>query len=145
MIMLNVFKKLGITDKESFIKFAVQFIKFGIVGFSNTAISLGIYYIFVLINKDLYLIGNTVGFIVSVLNAYYWNSKYVFKKTESGNLKQIIKTFTAYGSTFLLSSAMLFVLVDLMSLSEKIAPLITLAVTIPLNFLLNKFWTFKEK
>lgn len=143
--MKSLLKKLGITDKESFIKFVVQFIKFGIVGFSNTAISLGIYYIFVFINEDFYLIGNAVGFIVSVLNAYYWNSKYVFKKTEKGNVKQIIKTYTAYGSTFLLSTGMLFVLVDLMSVSEKIAPLITLAVTIPLNFLLNKFWTFKEK
>lgn len=139
-----MFKKLGITDRDSFIKFVTQFVKFGIVGFSNTAISLGIYYLFIFINKDLYLIGNAVGFVVSVLNSYYWNSKYVFKKTEEGHLKPILKTFTAYGGTFILGTALLLVMVELLSVSEKIAPIINLVITVPINFLVNKFWTFKK-
>ncbi|MEG2931919.1 MAG: GtrA family protein [Ruthenibacterium sp.] len=28
--------------------------------------------------------------------------------------------------------------------SEWIAPVINLVITIPLNFILNKFWTFKQ-
>jgi putative flippase GtrA len=140
---VNLFSRLGIKDNHDLMLFFKQFIKFGVVGFSNTAISLGIYYIFIYINKDLYLIGNTVGFVISVLNAYYWNNKYVFKKSQNGNLKPLIKTFMAYGTTLILSTIMLLVMVSFIGISEKIAPLANLIVTIPLNFLLNKFWAFK--
>ncbi len=68
--------------KENIFQTFWQFMKFGIVGLSNTAISLGIYYLFIWINRNLYLIGNAVGFIVSVLNSYFWNSKFVFKKKD---------------------------------------------------------------
>ena len=128
---------------KGFIGVTWQFLKFGIVGLTNTAISLGIYYLFIYFNKDLYIVGNTVGFIVSVLNAYYWNNKYVFEKKEKGHLKPIIKTFLSYGTTFLLSTALLFIMVNYLSVSEYIAPIINLIITIPLNFLLNKFWSFK--
>ena len=39
---------------------------------------------------------------------------------------------------------MMYILVNNFSTSKIIAPLITLLVTIPLNFLLNKYWTFKD-
>jgi len=120
-----------------------QFIKFGIVGVSNTLISLAIYYIFLFISKELYLVGYTAGFVVSVLNAYFWNNKYVFKKSEKGNTKPLIKTFIAYGSTFLLGIVLLKVMVDFLGISKFIAPIINLLVTIPINFLLNKFWAFR--
>lgn len=119
-----------------------QFIKFGLVGVSNTLISLGTYYLLYFFEVN-YLIANTVGFIVSVLNSYYWNNKYVFKKTQEGYLKPLIKTFLSYGSTFLLSTVLLFVMVQYFGISEIIAPIITLVITIPLNFFMNKFWAFK--
>lgn len=119
-----------------------QFIKFGLVGISNTLISLGTYYLLYFLGIN-YLIANTIGFVVSVLNSYYWNNKYVFKKTQSGHLKPLIKTFLSYGSTFLLSSFLLFVMVQHLGIPEIFAPIITLVITIPLNFLINKFWAFK--
>ena len=119
-----------------------QFIKFGLVGVSNTFISLGTYYLLYFLGLN-YLIANTIGFVVSVLNSYYWNNKYVFKKTQNGHLKPLIKTFLSYGSTFLLSTFLLFVMVQYFGISEIFAPIISLVITIPLNFLINKFWAFK--
>lgn len=121
----------------------IQFIKFGIVGLSNTAISLGIYYLVIYVNKDLYLLGYSIGFIVSVLNAYYWNSKFVFEKKEIGTTKPLIKTFISYGSTYLLGLVLIAIMVEKIGIIEQIAPLINLLITIPLNFILNKFWAFK--
>lgn len=120
----------------------MQFVKFCLVGLSNTAISLAVYYIFVLINKDLYIIGNAVGFIVSVLNSYFWNSKFVFKK-EDERVKTIIKTFVAYGTNLIIGTALLYLFVEICNMSEFIAPLLNLIVTIPLNYILNKFWVMK--
>lgn len=122
----------------------MQFVKFCVVGVSNTLISFGVYCVFVLINKDLYLVGNAVGFVVSVLNSYIWNSRFVFKKQDE-RVKTITKTFLAYGTNLLIGSALLYVFVDVLGISEFIAPILNLAVTIPLNFLLNKFWVMKKR
>lgn len=119
-----------------------QFIKFGLVGVSNTLISLGVYYLLYFLGAH-YLIANTMGFVISVFNAYYWNNKYVFKKAQDGHLKPFVKTFLAYSTTFLLSTGLLFVLVQCAGVSEIIAPIICLAVTTPINFFVNKFWAFK--
>lgn len=129
-------------NKENYFSVIKQFIKFGIVGISNTFISLLIYYALIYFKTN-YILANTVGFIASVINAYYWNNKFVFKKSDEGNVKPLIKSFISYGMTFLLSTIMLVVLVRNLGLSEISAPIINLLITIPLNFLLNKFWTFK--
>ena len=126
----------------------IQFIKFSIVGASNTAISLGIYYIFVFINPRLYMAGNIVGWVVSVANAFFWNNRFVFKSKSEGFkalVRKILKTYLSYGTTFLLSSLLLYIQVDVLGWSDKLAPLINLLITIPLNFLFNKFWTFRGK
>lgn len=119
-----------------------QFVGFAIVGFSNTFISLLIYYILVYFGVN-YIVGNTVAFTISVLNSYYWNNKFVFKKGHKKHLQSITKTFIAYGTTFLLSTILLIMMVDCLKISPIVAPLINLIITIPLNFILNKFWAFK--
>lgn len=122
-----------------------QFVKFGIVGVSNTAISLIVYYIIYWINPEWYMIGNVAGWVISVANAFFWNNRYVFKSQSEGMrqlLKRIGKTYLSYGATFLMSTAFLYVEVDILHWSAVICPIINLVLTIPLNFLLNKFWAF---
>lgn len=123
-------------------KTLIQLVQFGIVGCSNTIISLAIYYGLIAININ-YILAYSIGFIVSVLNSYYWNNKYVFKNKKNNVKSKILKSYVAYGITFLLSNILLFLQIDIFNISELVAPLISLCVTIPLNFLLNKYWTFK--
>ncbi|MFR1477062.1 MAG: hypothetical protein ACLSB9_15875 [Hydrogeniiclostridium mannosilyticum] len=47
-----------------------QFIKFGLIGASNTLISTAIYYVFVWIDPKFYFLGNAVGWIISYLIAF---------------------------------------------------------------------------
>ena len=85
--------------KELWDKIGVQFIKFGMVGVSNTVVSLATYYLFTFFGVH-YLIANALGFVTGTLNAYYWNSKFVFKEEakESGNKKEsLVKTYISYG------------------------------------------------
>jgi putative flippase GtrA len=126
-----------------------QFVKFGIVGFSNTVIAYAIYSALVYVNIH-YIAANVAAFIVSVLNSFFWNSKYVFKRLpdddrrKSGVWGALLKSYVSYAFTGLaLSNIMLYVFVDLLRVSAYIAPLISLAITVPLNFILNKKWTFK--
>lgn len=126
-------------------KSILQFLKFGIVGISNTLISLAVYYLFLWFDPTLYLLGNIVGWFVSVANAFFWNNKYVFQSKSSDMaafLKKLGKTYLSYGVTFLLSTVLLYLEVEVLNWSTVVSPVLNLLITIPLNFLLNKFWTF---
>ena len=150
----------------------LQFIKFGIVGASNTLISYGIemlfYYVvfkntrFSAITGFFSALGITVSykivriitvtaiaFVVSVTNSYYWNNRYVFKtgnNSLSAHIKSYIKTFLCYGITGLvLSPVIKSLLTDYTAIPYYIASLASLIITIPLNFIMNKFWAFKKK
>ena len=125
-----------------------QFIKFGIVGLLNTLISYLVYVVLVMLGAH-YLTANLAGFFASVLNAYYWNSRYVFhfnRENRCAGFKALLKTFVSYAGTGLVLSNILLVLwVEWLHIPEIAAPLINLIITIPLNFILNKFWAYKHK
>jgi len=129
-------------------KSIIQFVKFGIVGLSNTLLGYVVYSFCIWIGMH-YLIANFIGFIISVLNAFYWSDKFVFKKSDDeqrNELAALIKTILAYASTgILLNSILLWLFIDEMNISEYIAPLIILLITVPTNFILNKYWSFKTK
>lgn len=122
-----------------------QFVKFGIVGVSNTAVSLCVYELCVHLGLH-YLAANALGLVISVINAYYWNNRCVFgdgqRKTFSQHLRAYGKSLMAYGGTFVLDSALLALWVEALGVPQALAPLINLLITIPLNFLVNKYWTF---
>jgi putative flippase GtrA len=135
--MIKISKLL--IENKSIIK---QFFKFGIVGLSNTLLSLAIYYLLVGLGVH-YIWANVIAFFISVLNAYYWNNRFVFRKSSEGHLKPLLKTYMTYGLTFLVSTGLLYLMVDQIGISKLIAPLINLIITIPFNFVANKFWAFK--
>ena len=126
----------------------LQFVKFGIVGLSNTLIAYAVYAACVWLGCH-YLVANGLGFVVGVLNAYYWSDRYVFKKGEGETrsaLWTLVKTYLAYGATgLLLASFLLYVCVDQWQVSAYLAQLLVLVVTVPLNFIINKCWSFKTK
>lgn len=127
----------------------VQFVKFGLVGFSNTIISYATYYILVPFGCNKY-VASVIGFVLSVANAFYWNNSYVFKKDdkveERSGVLAFIKLFFSYAGTgLLLHNALLWLWCDVLHISDMIAPIINLFITIPTNFLLNKFWAFRTK
>lgn len=125
-----------------------QFLKFCIVGLSNTLIGYVVYSLCVFLGMH-YLLANLVGFLVSVVNAFYWSNKYVFAKG-NGEYRSLywsfIKTILAYASTgIVLNSILLWLLIDQWHISEYLAPLLILMVTVPTNFIMNKYWSFKTK
>lgn len=122
-----------------------QFIKFAIVGCSNTIINLAVYYFCIFLGVN-YLLAYTLGFLTSVCNAFFWNNKYVFvNKQETSIFKAFVKVLASYGFSFLLSIVLMSLLVEVCNISSLIAPILKMIVTIPLNFVLNKIWAFKDK
>lgn len=148
-------KILGIMHirlSESTEKALIQFIKFGIVGVSNTLLSYAINVAVLLILSPLnisrdYFIANIISFIISVAWSFFWNNKYVFKQREGEKrniVSALLKTYVSYGVTGLvLANVLSFLWVDVLGISKYIAPLLNLVISVPVNFLLNKLWAFK--
>lgn len=138
--LLNTLKGI---NKSNWKETLVQFIKFGFIGASNTLISTAVYYLFVWIDPKLYFIGNVVGWVVSVFNSFFWNNRLVFRDSQFSWWQKLIRTYIAYGGSFIVGSILLALQVQVLGISEWIAPWINMVITIPLNFVLNKFWAFK--
>lgn len=146
-LVKSLMKKLSAESKEDLRPLIVQFIKFGLVGVSNTAVSMAVYYLFLWIDEDLYMVGSIMGTILSILNAFIWNDRFVFTGNDRDFRSTMIrlgKTYVSYGGTSLLSTVLLWLEVTLLHVSKVYAPIVNLLITIPLNYLINKLWTFKH-
>ena len=58
--------------------------------------------------------------------------------------KALLKTYVAYGLTgIVLANVLSYVWINVFGVSKYVAPLINLVISIPLNFIINKFWAFR--
>ena len=126
----------------------MQFIKFGVVGVSNTFIAYFTYVLICMMGFNFH-IGNLAGFVTATLNSFYWNNRYVFKIEENESRtwwKALAKTFVSYGFSGLVVTEILLIFwIDVIGVSSYVAPILNLFITVPLNFMLNKLWAFKKE
>lgn len=152
---VSIFCKLRRKEyKQSYTDNLMQFVKFGIVGVSNTAISYVSYLIAlvvlrkinVFINID-YLIAQAFSFLTGTIWSFYWNNRFVFQGDKNiSMIHSFIRVLLTYSfSGLFLSSALLVFWVNIIHVSEYIAPILNLLITVPLNFILNKLWAFPTK
>ena len=155
-VLSILYKLVGKQLTDSGFEAFMQFVRFGIVGVSNTVISYVIYALCLLgfqkaniLTGIDYLIAQIIQFVLSVLWSFYWNNKMVFtlKDGEKRSLwRALIKTYISYSFTgLLLNSALLVVWIKVMHVSEFVAPVINLIISVPLNFVINKFWAFRSQ
>ena len=153
-IVIALLKIIHKENQEKLVTSLTQFVKFGLIGATNTVLS---YVINILVLKLLqpyqlswdYVAGNVIAFIISVAWSFYWNNKYVFTQEEGQKRniwKALLKTYLAYGFTgIILTNLLSYVWIDLLGISKYVAPLINLVISIPLNFVINKLWAFKTE
>ena len=150
----------------------IQFIKFGFVGVSNTLISFIVHSACVLVGMH-YIVASAIAFIISVLNAYLLQKLFVFKQDDTREKrvwwKVLLKTCVAYAFTGLFLNWLLLILwidiikielitppltalidkigitLDNRKVAECVAPVFNLVVSVPINFVINKFWAYRQK
>lgn len=135
-------------NKEQLKTLIIQFIKFGIVGAVNTVLS------YAITNGCYYLLHwheqvcNIIAFVITVFISFILNGKFVFNKNEEKRSfwKSLLKVYASYSITGLfLTAGLLYIEEQIFGIPHYIATLMNLVVTIPINFILNKFWAYKEK
>ena len=124
----------------------LQFVGFGLIGLLNTVLSYGItnvcYYAFGLHEQ----ISNLFAFLITVLISYLLNSRFVFEKDKQPWYLALAKVYTSYAFTeLILMGVLLFIEERLFGIPHYIATFVNLIITVPLNFLLNKFWAYRKR
>ena len=126
----------------------IQFIKFGMVGALNTVLS------YVITNGCYYIlhwheqVSNIIAFMITVFISFLLNGKFVFNKNEEKRSfwKSLLKVYASYSITGLfLTAGLLYIEEQVFGIPHYIATFMNLVVTIPINFLLNKFWAYNDK
>ena len=132
----------------------MQFVRFGIVGVSNTVIGYLLYTVsllwlrkFGILSGIDYIVAQIIGFVLSVLWSFFWNNKVVFtlKEGQRRNVwKALLKTYISYSFTGVFLNSVLIVLwVQIFHISAFVAPIINLLISVPINYIINKFWAFR--
>lgn len=153
-IIVSVCRLLHLSLTQAQLSSLVQFVKFGLIGVSNTLVSYLLNAGTLLLLQPChlswdYIAGNVVSFVLSVLWSFYWNNKYVFTtgadETRSP-VRTLLKTYAAYGFTGIVLNNLLSVLwIRGLGIPKLVAPLINVVINVPVNFLINKFWAFRTE
>lgn len=123
-----------------------QFVKFGIVGATNTAWDFGVYY---LLTRGVFgftlhfLTANIIAFSISVVNSYILNRAWTFRSTDGRHHVLFVKFLTVNLVTLGLYEVLLYLLINRAHLFDLLAKLISIGVVMVWNFAANKMWTFR--
>ncbi len=93
-----------------------QFIKFSAVGISNTLVDFAVYWLLTHLGTD-YMLAQVFSYSAGILNSYIWNSKWTFRKENSGSFGTVI----------------LFILVNIISLGVSLGVLWICKNTLGIN------------
>lgn len=136
----------------------IQFIKFGLVGVSNTAVDWVVFFLlshFVFHGSNGELISKAISFAIAVINSYIWNSVWTFRKeyskATSGQGSKAAKGGTIFVK-FLVISLLGWGLNYLvykythqnLAQGNIIALIAASGAATLLNFFGNKLWTYKK-
>ena len=133
-----------------------QFLKFGLIGFTSGAVNFLVYNAGLWILRSLhlmpkndYLLAQLLGFLVSVLWGFLLNRKYVFNSKAEQEIvwyRALIKMYLVYSVTGIgLNAILSTVWVRVFIIPKEILTIINDLLAFPINFLLNKFWSFRAK
>jgi putative flippase GtrA len=120
-----------------------QFIKFCLVGISNTLVTALVIWLLLKIAGASDVFANIVGYVAGFINSFVWNRKWTF----ASKLK-IKDTFYKFLLTFVLSYLVQFAvmewLIHSLSINNYWCHLLAMIPFTLVNFLLNKFYTFRN-
>ena len=127
-----------------------EIINYLIVGGLTTVVSLSVYYGLVLTVLDPeqsveLQIANILSWIGAVTFAYFTNRKYVFRSENRNMLKEAGLFYSSRISTLLMDMVIMFFMVTLFHINDKIAKLVVQVVVTIANYIFSKLFVFKKK
>jgi putative flippase GtrA len=101
----------------------------------NTAITYGIYLL--LLQQTSYQISYTIAYVSGIAISYLLNRVFVFR--EHRGLRSLLLFPLVYVTQYGFGMLILWLWIDMAGLNDKIAPLVVVAMTLPLTYVLSRF------
>jgi putative flippase GtrA len=120
----------------------VQFVKFGIVGVSNTLITLAVYTVLLKVFGVWYLAASAIGFIVGAVNGFLLNRRWTFSE-HVGDALTPVRWGVVQTCGLGINELLLYVFVHDASLDKLLAQVCATAFVTVTTFFANRAWTFR--
>lgn len=119
-----------------------QFVKFGIVGVSNTLIFFLVYTLLLKVFGVWYVAASGIGFAVGATNGFLWNRRWTFRG-HVGDALTPVRWFVVQTSGLFLNLGLVYLFVDGAGLGELLGQAVTIVIVTLTTFFANRAWTFK--
>lgn len=119
-----------------------QFLMFGIIGLTNTLLTALIIWLLLTAMHFSPYTSNIIGYIAGLINSFIWNRQWTFKSKTRVSIT-FYKFIITFVISYLLQLANLYLLLNFTTFDPFICQLFSIVVYSIVNFLLNKFYTFK--
>lgn len=120
----------------------VQFVKFGIVGVSNTLLTLAVYTLLLKVLGVWYLAASAIGFVVGAVNGFLLNRRWTFRG-HVGDALTPVRWGVVQTCGLGVNEGLLFVFVHDARLDKLIAQVCATALVTVSTFFANRAWTFR--
>ncbi len=122
-----------------------SFFKYVIVGGIATIIDWGVFYFLALVGGFYYQLSLIISFACGGLTNYTLNKAFTFKCRSKMIIRQLVVFFIVSVLSLLLSMAIMFVLVDFVSIQKMNSRILTTGIMLIINYSLHRFIIFNKR
>lgn len=119
-----------------------QFVKFGLVGVSNTLLAFAVYSLLVRGFGVWYLLASGIGFAVGAINGYLLNRSWTFRG-HSGGSNTAVRWVVVQGCGLLCNLGLVYVFVSRAGMDKLVGQALSTAIVVVSTFFVNRTWTFR--
>jgi putative flippase GtrA len=112
-----------------------QIVTFAVVGVINTGTYYGLY--LVLLLRLPYLLAHVLAFLLSMTGSFFLNARFTYRTRPT--LRKFLLFPLTNAANFLITTAGVYVIVDVLHAGSRFAPLIASAAAIPVTFVLSRW------
>jgi putative flippase GtrA len=121
---------------------AAQFVKFGLVGVSNTLIAFAVFTLLEEVLGVWYVAASGIGFAVGATNGFLLNRSWTFAG-HGGDGGAAVRWFVVQGCGLLLNLALIAAFVELGHLNKLVGQAFATVIVTVITFFVNRRWTFR--
>ncbi|MHB8532358.1 MAG: GtrA family protein [Solirubrobacteraceae bacterium] len=122
----------------------VQFLKFGIVGVSNTLLTFVVYTLLLKVFGVWYIAASAIGFALGAINGFLLNRKWTFAG-HVGDALTPLRWAIVQGAGLGINLGLLYLLVHDAGLDKLLAQALATIVVTVTTFFANRAWTFRHE
>ena len=146
-IFLHIYKGRNLIDRFFYLfSYHQTFLRYSVVGVSNTVIDFGLFFILTRLVKIDILVANPISVETAIIWSFIWNSLWTFSKRKVS--KPLIRRFLVFQfvslGSLILSQDVLFILSKMVGSSDLFAKASTIPIVLVFNYLVNSRWTFRD-